>query len=79
MEKIRAFAIYKKLTNVVEVLGFFRGKDWSTETYVIEIEKISDLVGIWKHGDHIYMLQKHPGLDLLNAEESGRDDGDEVQ
>lgn len=79
MEKTYAFGVYKKLTDAGEVLGCWRGKHWSTEMYVIDIDKISDLVGIWRHNTWMYMLQKHPGLDMLNAEESGRDNGDEVE
>ncbi|KAF8164677.1 hypothetical protein BJ912DRAFT_863617 [Pholiota molesta] len=75
METNQHFVIYKKLMDVEHILGFFRGKLWSTETYALKVDKISDIVGIWSHGAQTYILQKHPGLDMLNTEESGKDDG----
>lgn len=79
MDTTCAFVVYKHLMDVEQVLGFFRGKCWSADIYTLEIDKISDIVGIWNHGARTYILQKHPGLDMLNNEESGKDNGSEEE
>ena len=32
---------------------------------------IVSLIGIWTYGDHVHILRKHPGLNLLTSDESG--------
>ena len=65
--------VYHKLINVQQVLGTIRGQ-WEEKISVIEIEFIQNILGIWatpKKPGRIYILRKHPGLDMLSDIECG--------
>jgi hypothetical protein len=46
---------------------------WSSSVYVIETSAIVSLIGIWVYNDHVHILRKHPGLNLLTLDECGID------
>lgn len=64
--------------NIETVLGTIRGHPWSDSVHVLQTSDIIDIVGIWDETSNIYILQKHPALDLLTPEECGRDGEDEL-
>jgi hypothetical protein len=33
---------------------------------------LRNIIGIWANGERVYILRKHPGLEMLNVEESGQ-------
>jgi hypothetical protein len=45
---------------------------------VLETNKNSKLVGIWKKGQCVYILRKHVGLSLLNTEEYGIEEEEDL-
>ena len=74
--------VYRPLTNQTKVLNMWRGT-WAQDTIcVLPVSNIADKIGIWKmpHGAeaYIWILQKHPGLAMLNAEEIDRVEENEV-
>lgn len=69
-DDVYSYIAYKRLEGLEEILGCFRGNCWSSKTYIASVDGIADIVGIWNHKNNIYMLQKHPGLDMLSPEES---------
>jgi hypothetical protein len=46
---------------------------------VLPVSKITSIVGIWCSEKWVYILRKHPGLSLLNVEESEKSDEDEMK
>ena len=71
--------VYYKLIHVQPVLGVPRGQ-WEDKVSVMEIEFIQDIVGIWvppKKPKRIYVLRKHPGLDMLSSSECGNENEDD--
>ena len=38
---------------------------------MLAVSAIHSLVGIWSYESRVYILRKHPGLNLLSEEESG--------
>jgi hypothetical protein len=72
------YIVYRELTNVETVLGTIHGCLWSDDIHVLQTSNIIDIVGIWDETSNIYILQKHPALDLLTPEECGRDMEDEL-
>jgi hypothetical protein len=89
-EKQVIIVVYNALSDVTRPLRQIRGK-WEEKISVLEIEFIQDIVGIWtspKMAERVYMLRKHPGLEMLSDiecgigdgnEESWEDDGDDVE
>lgn len=62
--------VYQQLSGCEQVLQKWRGV-WSNDIKVLPVSKITSLVGIWCYQKWVYILRKHPGLALLNVEESG--------
>ena len=62
--------VYHQLSGCEQVLQKWRGV-WSNDIKVLPVSKITSLVGIWCYQKWVYILRKHPGLALLNVEESG--------
>ncbi|EKM79257.1 hypothetical protein AGABI1DRAFT_39752 [Agaricus bisporus var. burnettii JB137-S8] len=70
-------AVYTPLIQLKQyITGFWVGI-WSEELRIVAASQILDLIGIWSpvgvdsSSDAIYPLRKHPGLTMLNTEESG--------
>jgi hypothetical protein len=67
--------VYKQLMEVSTKLCTLRGK-WNSQSPVeiAPIEAIVDIVGIWESefSDWVYILRKHPGVELLHLEERGQ-------
>jgi hypothetical protein len=63
--------VYRPLRQCEQVLRRWRGI-WSNDIEVLPISAVKAVVGIWSYLQRVYVLQKHPGLSLLNAEESER-------
>lgn len=71
----RKLALYTPLQEVKKIFHIPRGK-WNPQApEVLEITAIKSLVGIWVGvlSKEIYILRKHPGLQLLTQEECGLD------
>jgi hypothetical protein len=47
---------------------------WSQDIFVLPVKKITDKIGIWKMPNdtnaYVWILQKHPGLEMLSAAET---------
>ena len=72
-EKQVITVVYNALSNVTKHLEQIRG-EWEEKISVLEIEFIQDIVGIWtspKRADRVYILRKHPGLEMLSDFECG--------
>ena len=65
--------VYHPLMNAHQVLRRWRGS-WSSNIEVLPVTSLHAIVGILEFGKYTYILRKHPGLDLLNPEETGKDD-----
>ena len=65
--------IYHPLANAHQVLKRWRGA-WSSNIEVLPVILLHAIIGILELGKCIYILRKHPGLDLLKSEETGKDD-----
>lgn len=66
--------VFSQLNQTENILGVsLRGK-WGLDLHVAKISTIKDIVGTWSYPGklHVYILRKHPGLDLLSALEAGR-------
>ena len=44
----------------------------------METFRITNLVGIWKCEERVHILRRHVGLDLLNLEEDGMEEQEEL-
>ncbi|GJJ10722.1 hypothetical protein Clacol_004949 [Clathrus columnatus] len=53
--------------------------EWSTEILAIDISNIEGIVGIWRvpASRSVYILQKHPGLEILTPDEAGSEELEE--
>ncbi len=69
-DQVDTFVVYRLLEGLEDILGCFRGKCWSLKIHIAHTSDISDIVGTWSHKTRIYILQKHPGLDMLSPEEA---------
>ena len=47
---------------------------WENTIKVLEVTAIHSKVGIWSGDKWVYVLRKHPSLNLLTDEESGKED-----
>ena len=77
-EKQIFLVVYNALSDVTRPLGQIRGQ-WQTSISVLEIEFVQDIVGIWvspKKAERVYVLRKHPGLEMLTSNECGIEDED---
>jgi hypothetical protein len=74
-ETHQLLVVYRPLRNTQQVLQRWRGY-WSENIAVLPVSAISDKIGIWSISKWVYMLRKHPGLALLNPEESGQSETD---
>jgi hypothetical protein len=69
----RKLAVYSPLQEITKIFHIPRGK-WNIEApNVLEVSAIQSLVGIWVgiSSKEVYILRKHPGLQLLTQEECG--------
>lgn len=59
--------VYKPLIQIKQGLGSFIRGTWSKDLRVLEISHLVTIVGIWRapNAERIYVLQKHPGLEML--------------
>lgn len=71
----KRFLLYKPLKNVKENLSVALSGVWGSDSdiEVLNIKDIVDIVGIWKgpHTESIYIIRKHPALEMLPEEERG--------
>ena len=65
-----SLVVYSPLIERHKLHGRWWGK-WSSSVFVLETSAIVSLIGIWTYGDHVHILRKHPGLNLLTSDESG--------
>jgi hypothetical protein len=68
--------VYNPLVKVHQTLHMWRG-EWSDSINAINVQKISDLIGIYEHECRVYPLRRHPAFDWMSDEEKGvqMDDG----
>lgn len=67
--KTKELAVYQPLIGIKPMFGVCIQGVWSKDLRVIELSHIITIVGIWRVPDtepeRIYVLQKHPGLEML--------------
>jgi hypothetical protein len=63
--------VARPIINVQEVLGTLRGK-FSSDLQIMPFNAVQSIIGIWTMKERVYILRKHPGLEMLNVEESGQ-------
>ena len=63
--------VVRPIINVQNVLGIMRGK-FSSDIQIMPCNALQSIIGIWDNGKWVYILRKHPGLEMLNVEESGQ-------
>jgi hypothetical protein len=65
--------VYRCMTNQVKVLNMWRGT-WSQDICVLSVKNITNKIGIWKMphaaNANVWILQKHPGLEMLSDAEA---------
>jgi hypothetical protein len=73
--------VYHCMTNQVKVLNTWRGT-WSQDISVLRVKNITDKIGIWEMphaaSGYVWILQKHPGLGMLSADENDQVEENEV-
>lgn len=63
--------VYKPLIQITTLLGAAIRGVWSNDLRVLETSQLVTIVGIWRvplaemQPERIYILQKHPGLEML--------------
>ncbi|KAH9022211.1 hypothetical protein EDB85DRAFT_1871470 [Lactarius pseudohatsudake] len=62
--------VYCPVVEVFGVVGRWCGR-WSEEIRVMETSRLMNLIGIWEFESRVHILRRHPGLDMLSAEECG--------
>jgi hypothetical protein len=67
----RTMVVYNPLTKVTQPLGQIKGKWDHSLIHALDLSSIIDIVGIWEAKSNVYILQKHPALAMLSAEELG--------
>ena len=72
-----SFVVYHKLLRTHDIYGRWCGK-WSENIMAMETSSISKLVGIWKYEERVHILRKYVGLDLLDLEEHGIEEQEEL-
>lgn len=82
-EVSQTLVVYHPIVQVKIVLGVLRG-NFSKNMEVLPVTSLCDLTGIWSYdNDRVYILRKHPALDMLNEEEKGNkgddDNDDEIE
>ena len=70
VETQQLLVVYNPLHECQQVLKKWRGT-WKDTIEVLEVSQIQSIVGIWSGGQWVYVLRKHPGLNLLSDEECG--------
>jgi len=81
LETKQLLAVYHPVSNCQQVLKKWRDI-WSDKIEVLPASAIHSLVAIWFYEPRVYILRKHPGLNLLSEEESGKeveDTGEEME
>jgi len=76
--KYRELVVYKPLQHLETPLKtVIRGR-WSEgpRAYAIEVSEIQHIIGIWSSpmSSWVYVLRKHPGLDMLQPSQCGLSD-----
>ena len=67
--------VYNFLTKVTQPLGQIRGKWDHSVIHALDLSSIIDITGISQAKSNVYILQKHPALAVLSAEELGNAEG----
>ena len=67
-------AVFHPLSDIKKSLNVIYGK-WATQILAIKVDDIVDIIGIWAAPkcERVYVLRKHPGLELLTSEECGQE------
>jgi hypothetical protein len=76
VETHQLLVVHKAVGDCQQILGTWRGI-WKKEVDVMPVSVIHSVIGIWEGEKNVYILRKHPGLALLSAEESERNDEQE--
>ena len=73
--------VYHPIINQMKVLGMWRGT-LGQDICVLPVKYITNKIGIWKMSHaadaHVWILQKHPGLEMLSKEETDQVEENEV-
>lgn len=74
LENPLKIAVFHPLSDIKKSLNVIHGK-WATPTLAIKVDDIVDIIGIWAAPkcERVYVLRKHPGLELLTSEECGQE------
>ena len=72
-----SFVVYNKLLETQDVYERICGR-FSEDPIAMETFRITKLVGIWKYEERVHILRRHVGLDLLNLEEDGMEEQEEL-
>jgi hypothetical protein len=81
METNQLLVAVQPITGIQKVLGVSRGK-LSQNIHILPASALQDIIGILVHNDNyerVYIQRRHPGIDMLSAEERevSMDDDDE--
>jgi hypothetical protein len=71
----RSFVVFHRFEVTVKTLGQIIGRWDRSNLHTVDISAIIDIIGIWEPqwaDDRIYILRKHPALDLLSPNELGK-------
>jgi hypothetical protein len=69
--------IYTPLVRTGQILRRWYG-EWSKDYLVMETSNITRLIGIWEWKSKVHILRKHVGLSMLNVEEYGVEEEDDL-
>jgi hypothetical protein len=80
-KKNELLVVYRRVKNHAKVLNMWRGT-WSQDICVLPVKNITDKIGIWEMphaaNAYVWILQKHPGLEMLSAADTDRLEENEV-
>lgn len=77
LETHQQLVLYHPVVDLHLALKRWKGT-WSEDIRVLPVSAICHLIAIWNHEQAVYILRKHPGLEMLTPEEAGStiEDGD---
>jgi hypothetical protein len=73
--------VYKPLTQTKLSFECIWKGQWSNDIEVLKVKDISNKVAVWQmeHQKETHILRKHPGLAMLNVEETEQTDDVDVE
>lgn len=71
--------VYKRLINIQDVLKVSLVGEWDEDLRALSVSDIHALIGIWRvpNSKRVYVLQKHPGLEMISPEKAEAEIDDE--